>query len=704
MKFLKKHKRKIVLSTFGIIIFCFVLYGYILDTSSTGKRELNEMDSAQLHSIAQHGGEDVEKIVAAPIFSRGSGFYKKSFKLRMEVPEGISIYYTTDGSLPSIESQKYEHGILISDASLQENTNSMRSDFCPYQMKPYYKGQQAVMPGYYQRYLLPEGNLDKCTVIRAIAVDEEGNTSDVATASYFIDYQNKTGYSNIAVLSIVTDPDGLFSDDNGILVNGSRYKENLANGTFAGSDLLNEVRDYTNQYALRGKDSERASHIDFFDESGNQLVFSQEVGLRLHGNQSRVAYPHKSFNLYARKRYDGNNTFLDSLFGDGTLDNEVTLMRGNDIRNYYLSQLMDNRTMDAQDYRMVQVFLDGEYWGLYAIQERYASTGYMKKHYNLDEDDYSLLVGGTEGFDSKNGNEEINHSSFRMLRYYLEEHDASDPKIYKTICSMMDIQSFIDVYACKLYIADQDWSWFKNQCISYYDNQWHWMCYDMDYTAGEFPRTVFDFDTFSSVRLAKSQSLYNDKYFRNLKKNKEFRDQFINTLLDLGNETFSPEKIKADCDYFLDTYWDATMKDMGRFPIKGESVAYDMENHTSYYRRNFDEMLDFFERRFPCAVEFMEEFFYLEDELVNLDLKVSEVAGGRIHLNTISPTLNEEGGWTGQYLTGHPLTVTAEPAEGYEFAGWECSGGVIADDASISTKINLKGNTTLTAIFQKKAN
>ena len=673
----------------------------LLWKSPDHKLHLDQMDSQQLHAMTDEEEQEESK-VSAPVFSRESGFYEQAFELTMEVPEGTTVYYTTDSSIPTTDSQCYISPLTIDDISSSENTNSMRTDFCPYRISPYYSGQQAIMDGYYVSYLQPKGLVDKCTVIRAIAVDAEGNCSDVVTASYFVDYENKTGYDNISVLSIVSDPTGLFSDESGIMVNGSIYKENIANGTLAGVSYMNDIRDYTNQYTLRGKDAERASYIDYFDEDGHKLVFSQNVGLRIHGNQSRVSTAHKSLNLYARKRYDGNTTFLSSFFEDSFLDNAVTLMRGNDIRNYYLSEKMNHRTMDSQNYRLVQVFLDGEYWGLYAIQERYASTNYMKNHYNLDEEDYSLLVGGPEGFDSKNGNEEISHTSFKMLREYISEHDASDPKVYEKICSMMDIQSFIDVYACKLYLGDQDWSWFKNQCISYFDNQWHWMSYDLDYTTGEYPRTVYDFDTFSSIRLAKSQSLSNDSFFPYLIKNESFRQDFVNTFLDLANETFKASNVSKDRSLFSEKYWDATMKDIDRYPIKGESAAIDEESKSSYYVRNFDEMLTFFENRFPYALSYMQQYLGISSASVQVSLHSSLPEGGKIQINTITPDLDEDGSWSGSYLSGYTISLTARPESGYYFVNWECDGAVIEDATSPSIQISLTGNVNISAVFQKK--
>ena len=341
------------------------------------------------------------KLVEAPAFSKASGFYDEGFSLEMTAPEGTRIYYTLDSSVPGTGSTPYSEPVKISDPSPQPNVYSANTEMMPYVEKSLGTGTQEVYPGYFLRYILPD-TVDKCAVVRAVAVDGDGNTSDVTTASYFIDYRNKKGYKDIATLSLVSDPDGLFGEERGILVNGKEYNDLLASGYFKGNSTLYAVRKYTNSYKGRGREWERQTHVDYFSPEDQTLVFSQEAGLRLHGNNSRVSKSQKSFNLYAREDYDGNDTFLAPFFDTGILSDTVTLLRGHDLRAYYGSALMDERTMDSQDYRMVQVFLDGEYWGMYALQERYASESYIEGHYGLSSDEYDLLAGNLYGYTQKN--------------------------------------------------------------------------------------------------------------------------------------------------------------------------------------------------------------------------------------------------------------------------------------------------------------
>lgn len=643
--------------------------------------------------------ESEEAYVPAPEFSKESGFYDKDFKLNISVPEGSKVYYTLDSSTPTKKSTPYKKPIRIKDVSTEPNNHSMRTDFEPYLPLNPTGFNTEVAPGWFSRNILPD-NVDKCRVVRAVAIDKEGNRSDVVTASYFVGYKDKEGYDDIAVMSLVSAPEGLFSDDKGIMVNGSLYKEKWANGDYNGITDSHLIRNSCNTYRGRGKKWERKVHLDFFGEDEGNLIFSQEAGIRLHGNQSRVAEPQKSFNLYARRSYDGNSTFLVPFFEDGLLQDKVTLMRGGDLRNYYLSEKMNGRAMDTQKYRMVQVFLNGEYWGLYALQEKYNSKEYIKTHYNLDKGDYTLVKGQPTGFDIKEGDPEGIRTSFRMVRDYAKEKDLSIDENYQGLCEMMDMQSFIDAYAVRLYVGDQDWSWFKNQYLLFYDQKWHWMVFDIDYGAGK--REGADVNTFLTHRLNANYSLANDPLFPYLMKNADFRRQFVNTFLDMGNEVFKGSKVRQELTDFSKKYKEAGIIETLRYPPVEEFKLYKWDpSYISEINKLCDDIPTFFEGRKDYAFSYLADYFSLSGSPVKVTLENAEPEGGEIAINTVTPTLNKDGKWTGTYYTDYPVTLTAKPKKGWTFAGWETKEGTLTQIDEYTWDMTFSDDVTVKAVFEK---
>ena len=80
---------------------------------------------------------------------------------------------------------------------------------------------------------------------------------------------------------------------------------------------------------------------------------------------------------------------------------------------------------------------------------------------------------------------------------------------------------------------------------------------------------------------------------------------------------------------------------------------------------------------------------------VSYDGAVSDEAGGTVLLNTIAPDF-EKGVWRGSYFTDYPVTVTAVPAEGYRFVGWQ--GDCESEETVIEADVTGEG-ICLRAVF-----
>lgn len=159
--------------------------------------------------------------LAKPVFSAESGFYSQAFEVSIEAPEGTVIYYTLDGSDPTMESSVYEQPLLIGDASRQENLYAARTDLSP-------------TNGY-----TPPFPVDKATVVRAVAYDPKRDViSRIETKSYFVAFDQKTKYADYPVISLVTDPDNLFDPDTGIYTNGAALEDYKEKGGMSEGELL----------------------------------------------------------------------------------------------------------------------------------------------------------------------------------------------------------------------------------------------------------------------------------------------------------------------------------------------------------------------------------------------------------------------------------------------------------------------------------
>ena len=145
------------------------------------------------------------------VFSVESGFYEEPFTLVLSAPVGTEIYYTLDGSEPDEHAMKYTEPILIEDATKNDNRYSLRTDVTTGYMSELIGVHNPDLqpPG----YVLPDYPIDKCTVVRAVYLDEEGALSEIKTGNYFVGFDEKKGYDGFNIISVVTDPDNLFDSD-----------------------------------------------------------------------------------------------------------------------------------------------------------------------------------------------------------------------------------------------------------------------------------------------------------------------------------------------------------------------------------------------------------------------------------------------------------------------------------------------------------
>lgn len=147
----------------------------------------------------------------------------------------------------------------------------------------------------------------------------------------------------------------------------------------------------------KGSKWERPVQLDYFEEDGT-LGFSQRFGIRIHGGATRVL-DQKSFRLRADNRYDENSLLEYDIFGTNRNHSYRTLILrngGNDWNHtlfgdaFMQSLAADIGTFSTQDAKASAVFINGEYYGIYYIVERYDEQ-YFKNHYGIEKEELAVL-------------------------------------------------------------------------------------------------------------------------------------------------------------------------------------------------------------------------------------------------------------------------------------------------------------------------
>jgi len=566
-----------------------------------------------------------KKYLDKPVFSAESGFYENEFLLQIQGGEGERIYYTLDSSVPNENSIPYTGEILIKNVCEEPNV---------YRNIPNVETEWEIDPE-------PMGTVDKALIVRAIAVDEDGNTSDVVTKTYFVDMEDyREGY----VLSLVSDPKDLFGDE-GIYVTGKAYDD----------WYLGKVEGYEPlpNFELRGREAEIETSVALFN---NKLLMEQQAGLRIQGASERSRML-KRFSVFARKEYSGSRLFDYELFGQKM---HSFFMR-QDFEDAFVQTLVSDRNVGMLKAIPATVFLNGEYWYDTYLREKY-SEDYLAFTYNVDRENVRLEEGIPQEIYS-----------------FLEEHDLSREGDFDKFCEMIDLQSYIDHLAINIYLCNMDACEYKNYRIwktttdtdeGYNDGRWRWLLYDMDCLSwnsiGYYQAMRHDIDSFAQDKQFAGVAYNQERVYKALRVNEEFCRRFVLTFMDLANTNFAKEVVAEQiADWGEDMDWND----------------------------------GFFENRFDGIVPALAKEFKLQGSLEEITLSMNVPDAGLITINTATPKL-EEGSWTGRYYTDYPVTITAIANEGYEFEGWK-SESLETDEAQITVPIE-KGGCKWEAVFKKK--
>lgn len=579
------------------------------------------------------------KSLAEPIFSHESGFYEEAFELTLSAGRGQTIYYTLDGSIPTKESAVFEDSILIENRSDEPNVVN---------------GVQNIRPDW-SGYGPDQTPVDKAMIVRAVAMDKENHASEVVTNTYFVDLEK---YKDSNIVSVISEYDELFGDE-GIFVTGKEFDDAYLSGTLDGSIIPNIHKS--------GRKWEALGNIQLL-ENGEETV-NQEIGIRIQGASSRNGKK-KRMSIFAREEYSGDSYLKGLVYEDGKEAHSVMLV--SEKANAILQDLVKDRAVATQSAIESVIFLNGEYYHAAYILEKY-NKYYLQDHFGVNPENVMLVK-----CEEVSEGPELSDKFYGQMVNLAMEKDLSIQENYDNLCTQMDMQSFIDYMCANAYLCNMDvsekknymvWRTVENEGTEFGDTRWRWLIYDVDCLVWAHPEAYgverkAQIDSFSKVMEYTGMALNEHPIFVIAKANENFCRQFVLTFMDMANVNFSVENV---------------------------------ENVFSKWNVSIDEYDGFFKERFDYIVPYMAEEFSLSGTLEDVTLKVNDVEGGTIKINTTMPELSV-GSWTGKYYTDYPVTVTAVAAEGYEFAGW--SGSVTSKNDTIEVEVEV-GGIVLEACFEK---
>ncbi len=646
----------------------------------------------------------------APVFSHSGGFYTASFELTLSTDDpDAEIYYTLDGSVPEEantggETYNYVTSYPSGQFQTRETITYKYEDPVAISNSSAAPDELAVINTTFSSSAhQPVNNIFKGTVVRAKVVKENTMTVDSETHTFFVTPEGTSRY-DLPVVSIVTNEYGLFGYDEGIYVPGKFADEWYADNP---ESDWNDGRPAN--YNQRGSEWEKPAHLEYFDESPSASL-RQNIGVRVHGGWSR-AYKMKSLRLYARNSYDEENSFNYPFFGDlparGNPDEKVKSFRrlilrnsGNDnfntmFRDALMQDLVKHLPFSVQAYQPVIHFINGEYWGIINIRERF-DEDYIASHFNMDPDDVSILGAWGSVDEGKPGDRDL----FFEIVDYAESHNLSGNQYYEWVEKRIDIESLAHYYAVQIYFYNTDWpqnnmTFWRKRTINDYDNaphghdgRWRWMLYDTDFGMNLYG--AHDHSINGLSRVMNEASDPSSRLFRELMQNDIFRERFINITADHLNSCFNSAYINTRIDSF------------------NAILASSRDEHWNRWQEgtdNVEALKRFANQRPGYILDYTSDQFDLNGTASLTILREDD--GGLVRVNSIDidkdfPGISSDISpypWQGVYFKDVPVVLRGVDTPGYRFSHWEGIGDANVTDRE--TNVMLSESMTIKAVFEE---
>lgn len=569
----------------------------------------------------------ISERVAKPVFGgTPSGLIGAGNTATVELScktEGAKIYYTLDGSIPTLEKDiEYTAPIEVS-----ENT-----------------------------------------IIRAKAFKDGVLWSDVATASYLYlgEYYETCGETTLPIVSIVADSIDLYSDSLGSCVVGTNGAQ-----TICSSDKIKKANYHQEWY--------RPANFEYFVDG--KSVNSQEVEVALQGGCSR-SHGVKSFKIKTNKRTGENKFQYNKFFADRdyTKYKALTLRNGGNGFGYlfprwrdgYMQNLAKGMNIDLQAYMPVAYFLNGKFHGMMGLRERMDET-YLYQNYGIEEDeiDFLKVVNGTGYVAQYGSNEEF----YAMQEYAYVHHQ--DPDYFDKMCEMIDMDEYIDYQILEQFVGNTDWVknnikvWRKKN-----GGKWRWMVYDTDFGLS----TQHSSPTKNMMTFAKTNgdSVFT-MMFEGLVQNEDFKYKFTDRYMYAMNKYFNSERALA----LADSMYNLTQIDMCAtmacpdFGYVGNQTKYDSEIET---------MRSFVTRRPTSVQKQLASYLGLKNELADVTVRI-EFDGDEepdyVYWVNKNEFKNEV--FNQQLFIGERVKVELRLPIGYKVANWTINGTLTEDPSTTMT-------------------
>lgn len=576
---------------------CDISYGRMYgNAEEAGFLPYSTPQTANPSSFTQ--GKSREADLGEVIFSLEGGFYGEKINVELSCAiEGAVILYTLDGSEPDINSLVYKEPIAITNESRPNQYTTKKCVLTPSDNA----GNADTEYGINEVY--------KATVIRARILKDARLSTSIGTNTYFIE----PDYS-LPVVSLSTNPEGLFDENEGAYVLGYTYYTMRKYGVLANRTNSNLPVDL-------------AGHVEIYDTDGS--VFEDDMVFSIAGRSSVSRNIQKSFNVILNH----NKITGDMFGGSGAVEYERFTLRGpgngvlKDITYAYASAFVSNfisgEDIGGQKSRLCILFIDGEYWGIYSLMEPKGKE-YMKELTGAPKKDITLVIPWKH----------VSDQAFDTLFEEIRSRSFDDAQDYEWLKTEVDVENFMASVLAEAFFGNTDGISNGDHNLYIWKEKgglWKWHIFDFDCTMVDnenYLKELLTFDFMGDVNEEKKN--FTAWLFQKLWRCEAFRTDFTAYVHQKCGELYTKENVTAAFEEHV-SLLEAEMQEnllrseMGYTRLKQLSfwlrgIEAEYENYTmDDWKAVVNDIRRFLEGRTGRVLEFLDELGMEESSSQSLE-------------------------------------------------------------------------------------
>ncbi|MGN0233180.1 MAG: lamin tail domain-containing protein [Bacteroidaceae bacterium] len=349
-------------------------------------------------------------------------FFTEPIVVKVPIPEGYTLRYTTDGSTPT-------------------RTNGTTS-------------KSGIF------------TVSNTLILRLIFLADGYLPSKVVTRSYI--KKEKDYY--MPVISVTTAPENLYGDSIGVYVDGVNGIEGRNHGK------SNRNMDWERPVNVEIMDTDGHMLINQeaeFKVSGGWSRHFMPASFKIKASKNYEGIKSLDAQLFPNKPY---NKYKQILIRNGGNDNSDT--SGGRLIDALTQQIIisSGYLVDTQDMQPIHVFFNGEYKGLFNLREtsnRYHGTA----NYGYDDDEM-------DAFEYAGKYVQTQGTRDAFENWLKISSEANDSAGYARLCDVVDIDEYTNYWAAVTYIGSSDWICNTNNVKGYRNannGKFHLVLLDQDF-------------------------------------------------------------------------------------------------------------------------------------------------------------------------------------------------------------------------------